>query len=296
MFGGCERRGTAALCRTSKRAGCRLELPLAPFLCHAQSTAEQDPVARAAGPASTGGLDGTTDNGGPGSGREGRDAVMETCQQKPPGALSPPAGLRVPRPRDSHRHLSSWDVRPACNQPPVPARRLSRRPSSIARPEDCSPAVSDPRPRMLSSELEAPTRREGHHLAPASQIDAVGHQSAMSSRLVPKARTSGASGSGRTLMKRTLIAATTLALAGTLTSCGGDDEPTVRPRPSHRRQAQRHPLRPATPVDRQLTGSRTSPRQNWPRARRLWPAGRSGGSSRPRSIGRVCSRQGPRRR
>ena len=49
---------------------------------------------------------------------------------------------------------------------------------------------------------------------------------AMSSRLVPKARASGDSGSGRTLMKRTLIAATALALAGTLTGCGGDDEPS----------------------------------------------------------------------
>lgn len=53
----------------------------------------------------------------------------------------------------------------------------------------------------------------------------------MSSRLVPKARTSGASGSGRTLMKRTLIAALALALVGTLSSCG-DDEPEADPTPT----------------------------------------------------------------
>lgn len=47
----------------------------------------------------------------------------------------------------------------------------------------------------------------------------------MSSRLVAKARMSGDSGSGRTLMKRMGIAATALALAATLTGCAGDDEP-----------------------------------------------------------------------
>lgn len=55
---------------------------------------------------------------------------------------------------------------------------------------------------------------------------------AVSSRLVSKARSSGNSGSGRTLMKRTLIAATTFALAGALAGCGGDDEPKADPTPT----------------------------------------------------------------
>jgi hypothetical protein len=72
----------------------------------------------------------------------------------------------------------------------------------------------------------------GLHLEPDSQYGAVGDLSAMSSKLVPKARASGNSGSGRTLMKRILIAATALALAGTLASCGGDGEPKADPTPT----------------------------------------------------------------
>jgi hypothetical protein len=84
----------------------------------------------------------------------------------------------------------------------------------------------------LPSLLESPTQREGRHLEPDVHYGAVGNLSAMSSRLVPQARASGDSGSGRTLMKRTLIAATALALAGTLSSCGGDDEPQADPTPT----------------------------------------------------------------
>lgn len=65
-------------------------------------------------------------------------------------------------------------------------------------------------------------------LNPDSQYAEVGNLPAMS----PKARVSGDSGFGRTLMKRILIAATTLALAGTLAGCGGDDEPNAEPTPT----------------------------------------------------------------
>jgi len=79
--------------------------------------------------------------------------------------------------------------------------------------------------------IESPFGGEGLHREPDSQYGEVGNLSAMSSRLVPKARASGDSGSGRTLMKRTLIAATALALAGTLAGCS-EDEPKADPTPT----------------------------------------------------------------
>lgn len=73
---------------------------------------------------------------------------------------------------------------------------------------------------------------QGPHLESDSRHGEVGRLSAMSSGLVPEAHASGDSGSGRTLMKRILIAATALALAGTLSGCGGDDEPKADPTPT----------------------------------------------------------------
>lgn len=76
-----------------------------------------------------------------------------------------------------------------------------------------------------------PNTEERTHREPDPQRDAFGDRPATSSTLVLQARSSGDSGSGRPLMKRMLIAATTLALAGTLSGCVGDDEPKAEPTP-----------------------------------------------------------------